>query len=169
MSPEGVVTMRLVIWILCGAGILIVLATSGCYTVLSHPRQTDVVASGGSHYRSCADCHADAAYYHPYYHYGRSHRRWNDYYGYPWWYYDSWWWQPGGGEPRVPVETGSRHLWGSGGSAGSKGWSFVLPPTPPQQEPQRQDPGAAAQQADDGKDEKETEERHLWTPKKKGF
>jgi hypothetical protein len=159
--------MRKVAWALCAAAVLALLAASGCYTVLSHPAETDVVAAGST-YRSCADCHADATYYHPYYHYGRSHERWGDYYGFPWWYSDRWWWQPddSSGEPRVPVETGTRHIWGSGG--GTKGWSFALPATPPAQGQRIE--GENAGQTDDGKkDEKETDERHLWTPKKKGF
>jgi hypothetical protein len=160
--------MRKVVWAVRAAAVLVLLAASGCYTVLSHPAQTDVVAAG-SYYRSCNDCHADATYYHPYYHYGRSHDRWGDYYGYPWWYSDRWWWQPdnGSGQPPVPVETGTPHIWGGGGG-GTKGWSFVLPATPPAQEQRNEGEGTG--QTDDGKkDEKETDERHLWDSKKKGF
>lgn len=166
---EGAVTMRKLVWAVRAAALLALLAASGCYTVLSHPAETDVVAAG-SYYRSCADCHADATYYHPYYSYGRSHDRWRDYYGFPWWYYDRWWSHPdaGSGEPGVPVETGTRHIWGSG-SGGTRGWSFALPPTPPAQG--QRDEGENAGQTDDGKkDEKETDERHLWdSKKKKGF
>jgi len=107
---------------------LVALAGAGCYTVLRHP--TDVTAASSmSTYRTCSDCHADAAYYHPYYVYGRSHYGWNAYYGYPWWYEDYWWWHPHDdheGDGR-DVETGSRHLWGSGGWA-SGGWGFASPP-----------------------------------------
>ena len=113
---------------------------------------------------------ADADYYHPYYHYGRSHNRWGDYYGYPWWYYDNWWWQPDGNDaPSVPVETGTRHIWGGGGGGG-KGWSFVLPPTPPAAEAPRQDSGTTVQPDGGQTEEKETDDGHIWdSEKKKGF
>lgn len=117
--------------VLAGAALLalVAVAGAGCYTVLRHP--TEVTAAPDmSYYRTCSDCHADAAYYHPYYSYGRSHYRWNAYYGYPWWYQDYWWWDPddgdAGGGP--DVETGSRHLWGTGGWA-SGGWGFANPPS----------------------------------------
>jgi hypothetical protein len=159
--------IRKSLWALCAAGVAALLGATGCYTVLSHPAETNVVASGGA-YRSCADCHADAAWYHPYYRYGRSHDRWRDYYGYPWWYNDHWWWHPGDDQgPGVPVETGTRHLWGSGGD--SKGWSFVLPPTPPAREEQRDAPDTSSDDGQGTDQQKETDERHLWTPKKKGF
>jgi len=160
--------MRKVLWALCAAAILSLLAASGCYTVLSHPAETDVV-TGGSYYRSCADCHADATYYHPYYHYGRSQSGWGDYYGYPWWYSDRWWWHSddGGEHPSVPVDTGTPHIWG-GGSGGPKGWSFVLPATPPAPD-QRNEGQNSGQTEDSKKDEKQTDDRHLWDSKKKGF
>ena len=169
------------------AGVLFVLAllaTTGCYTVLRHPTGTDVV-EGGSYYRSCADCHADAEYYHPYYRYGRSHYRWNDYYGYPWWYDDYWWrdhdHHDDGGES-IDVERGGRHLWGTG-SSGTGGWGFTKQPTvPPSAEPPRVDAGGADEPADDGKkpelkepkqpiepaEPKKPEEQNPWTGKKKG-
>ncbi len=71
-------------------------------------------------------------------------------------------------QPSVPVETDTRHIWGSGGSGGTKGWSFALPPTPPAQG-QRTDGDNAPESEDGKKDEKETDERHLWDSKKKGF
>ncbi|MFH1503013.1 MAG: hypothetical protein ABIG03_08210 [Candidatus Eisenbacteria bacterium] len=156
--------------------VLAVLAVTGCYTVLRHPTGTDVVQHD-SYYRSCADCHADAQFYHPYYSYGRSHNRWNNYYGHPWWYDDYWWWDHhdgDGGDP-VEIEKGDRHLWGSGGWA-SGGWGFTKPSgtSPPRTTPKP--PSDAA--VDDSKepkpkDEKEPEksdERNLWKgKKKKGF
>lgn len=158
--------MRKIVWAVRVAALLALVAASGCYTVLSHPAETDVTTAG-SGYMSCADCHADASYYHPYYHYGRSHDRWGGYYGFPWWYYDHWWYDSdGGGHPSVPVETDTRHIWGSGG--GTKGWSFALPATPPAQG-QRTEGDSAPASEDGKKDEKETDERHLWDSKKKGF
>jgi hypothetical protein len=131
--------------------VALLMMTSGCYTVLRHPTGSHIVQEG-SYYRSCADCHADAAFYHPYghpyYRYGRSHYSWGGYYGSPWWYNDYWWWDDhhyyddddyeyDGPE----TETGTRHLWGTGGWP-SSGWGFnpptgdavspqVRPPTPP--------------------------------------
>ena len=166
--------MRKAHWVLLAVAFFCLLAGSGCYTVLSHPSASDPTMGwdyyGAGYYRSCADCHADAAFYHPYYHYGRSHDLWGDYYGYPWWYDDYWWWDPDddGGEPGPPVETGTRHIWGSEGG-GHKGWSFVLPPSPPPSDEQREGQGTGTQQGGTDKDKKEDGERHLWTPKKKGF
>lgn len=144
--------------------------SAGCYTVLRHP--TDVVVQDThAEYRTCADCHDGAAYYHPYFHYARSHDRWGRYYGDPWWYSDYWYWTPHGsgsaGEPR-DVETGTRHLWGNSGWA-SDGWGFR---TPPSTATSGRDDGA--QQEEPKKEEKqekkkETDEQHLWKPAKKGF
>ena len=72
--------MRRVKMIAVALLILIPILLAGCYTVLRHPTGGNVVAQGST-YRSCADCHADAAYYHPYYRYGRSHRGWGAYGG----------------------------------------------------------------------------------------
>lgn len=163
------------------AGVLLVLAilsATGCYTVLRHPTGTDVVQQG-TYYRSCADCHADAQFYHPYYRYGRSHYGWSDYNGYPWWYDNYWWWDSQGddGGETPEIETGERHLWGARGWA-SGGWGFTKPsgdstprttspPKPPKDEPV--DDGKEPSPKDDDKTE-ETKERHLWKQgKKKGF
>jgi hypothetical protein len=158
--------------------VLALLATTGCYTVLRHPTGTNVV-EGRSYYRTCADCHADSEFYHPYYRYGRSHYRWNDYYGYPWWYDDYWWWDHDdhdGGEP-VEVERGERHLWGSSGWA-SGGWGFARPSgsSTPRTDPPPKKPNDG--EVDDSKqpepnDENEPQKpegRRLWKgKKKKGF
>lgn len=172
------------------AALLVSLA--GCYTVLRHPTGSEVTADSGHSsygYRSCADCHADAAYYHPYYRYGSSHYRWNGYYGSPWWY-DDWWWYGDhydddydyDGEPGPEPETGTRHLWGAGGWP-TKGWGFGSsdapesgPRTPPppatdsgtsqpstghqQQEPKKPDQDDDDDSGDDG---------GLWKERKKGF
>ena len=140
---------------------------AGCYTVLRHP-VAESVTQRGAYYKSCADCHADAAYYHPYYNYGVSHLRWRDYYGYPWWYDDYWWWD-GHDEPGDPrdVERGERHLWSPGGWA-SGGWGFIKGgDTPP---PARPPEDAKDDSKDDENDDsKETDDRHLWKKPKKGF
>jgi hypothetical protein len=110
----------------------LLLLNVGCYTVLRHPTGSSVVQEG-SHYRTCADCHADAGYYHPYgrsygHPYYRSHNRWGSYYGSPWWYDDYWWWDDHDYDhdhdddyEGPEVETGTRHLWSSGGWP-TRGW-----------------------------------------------
>lgn len=164
--------------LILGALLLIAaLAATGCYTVLRHPTGGDVV-SEDSYMRTCADCHSDAQFYHPYYRYGSSQYRWNDYYGYPWWYNDYWWWNghdDSGSQPGN-VETGERHLWGSGGWA-SGGWGFTKPATAPTQSTttpaQPKDEGVDDSKesgSDDGKESGKTEEPSLWKKdKKKGF
>ena len=117
--------------------VLLLLLSAGCYTVLQHPTGSSI-ASEDTYYRSCADCHADAAYYHPfghpYYTYGRSHYRWGSYYGSPWWYDNYWWWDDHHDHDYdheydgPEIETGTRHLWGAGGWP-SSGWGFSPPGT----------------------------------------
>ncbi len=164
----------------------LLLLNVGCYTVLQHPTGSSVVQEG-SYYRTCADCHADAAYYHPYgssynhpyYRYGRSHHRWGSYYGSPWWYDDYWQWDPYDDhdyDHEAPdVETGTRHLWSSGGWA-SSGWGFTKPgsgttsPTPSTNVPSKKDDKKEDKKKDEKKDEKkEKDERNLWKKPKKGF
>jgi len=154
----------------------LLLLTTGCYTVMRHPTG-DTVAHEGSQYRSCADCHADAAYYHPYSHpyntYGYSQYGWSGYYGSPWWYNDYWWWDDHYDHDydAPPVETGTRHLWSSDGWA-SGVWGFTKPgasvrtPSPPPP-PKKKDDG----KKEDGKKEaeKKDETRDLWKKPKKGF
>jgi hypothetical protein len=160
--------------LLTSAVLLLLLVSAGCYTVIKHPTGSNVVQHD-SFYRSCADCHADASYYHPYghpyYSYGRSHYGWSGYYGYPWWYDDYWWWDYGdsdSGGDAPPVETGKRHLWSSDGWA-SGGWGFRKPPTGETASPP---PAPEAEKKDDEKkqDEKKDDDgKHLWKPRKKGF
>jgi uncharacterized protein YceK len=159
----------------------VLLLTTGCYTVLRHPTGSEIVQEG-QYYRSCADCHADAAYYHPYghryYNYGRSHYGWSGYYGYPWWYNDNWWWDDHGHHHDYDdydgpeVETGTRHLWSSDGWA-SGGWGFVKPGSSPRSpsSPQRK-PDTDDKKEEKKEEKKESEDdRNLWTKpkKKKGF
>ncbi len=179
--------------ILLGAvAVVLVVSLAGCYTVLRHPTGTDTVADpaySSSGYRTCADCHADATYYHPYYSYGSSHYRWNDYYGSPWWYdNDSWWhgddYHGDVGEPGPEPESGVRHLWGAGGWP-TKGWGFTSPaapqsgtrtppPSPPSQ-PQASQPSTGQAQeppskpAQDDDDDDTTDDSGLWKERKKGF
>lgn len=159
------------LWLIVGCLLLILLfATAGCYTVLKHPTGGDIVQEG-AYYKSCADCHADAAYYHPYYHYGRSHYRWSGYYGYPWWHDDYWWWGHGdwddGGEG-PEIESGGRHLWGSGGWA-SGGWGFRKAPSSDDARKEPPEKESGEEEKSDEKKEKKTGERNLWKPRKKGF
>lgn len=155
---------------LVGMAILLALLLSaGCYTVLRHPA-AESVSQEGAYYRSCADCHADAAYYHPYYNYGGSHSRWRSYYGYPWWH-DDYWWYPSEetGEPR-DLERGERHLWGSGGWA-SGGWGFSKPagttPAPAVAPDRPPDDEKDDEKTDD--EAKDQDDRHLWKKPTKGF
>lgn len=158
----------------------LLLLTAGCYTVLQHPTGSSV-AHESSTYRSCADCHADAAYYHPYSHpyysYGRSQYGWRDYYGSPWWNNDYWWWDDSDhghhdGNDGPAVETGTRHLWSSDGWP-SGGWGFTKSGSSPRRNP----PPAATQPPKQDQDKKDEEkkkdekkdERDLWKKPKKGF
>jgi len=152
----------------------------GCYTVLRHPTGGNVVAESAT-YRSCADCHADAAYYHPYYRYGRSHSWWGPYAGNPWWYDHYWWWPHGHEDPGSSegphVETGRRHLWSSSGWP-SGGWGFTSPPSqsgksdgPPRSAPPKTNQNEQKKKdesEEEKKKEKEKDERHLWDARKKG-
>ncbi len=169
------------------AGVLLLLAVlmaSGCYTVLRHPTGSDIVGSQ-SYGKSCSDCHADAQFYHPYYRYGTSYHRWNDYYGSPWWYNDYWWWghndgyHDNEGNPPSDVETGERHLWSSGGWA-SGGWGFTKPsgtstPSTPSRPKEQKADDSKQSGSDDSKDSTDTkksdETPSLWKnkDKKKGF
>ncbi len=151
--------------------LVVLLAASGCYTVLRHPTGPAVV-SGGAYYRTCADCHADAAFYHPYYHYGWSHYGWRAYYGSPWWY-DDYWWCPDDEEVAgdgPEIERGTRHLWGAGGWA-SRGWGFSRPSGQGQSRPRvtkpKEEEHRDAQEADE--DQKEKSQRNLWKKRKKVF
>lgn len=127
-------------WIIGFLVLLSLFLISGCYTVLRHPTG-ESVAYEGAYYRTCADCHADASFYHPYYSYGWSHYRWRDYYGYPWWY-DDYWWYPDDDdeyEDGPDVQGGTGHLWGSGGWP-SGGWGFQSPSSGESGDPPTQPP-----------------------------
>lgn len=95
----------------------------GCYTMIRHPEidpsesamHTDQVGD-----TSCADCHADADYYHwtsPYYtsFYSDYPSTWGTYYLNPWWH-DKYW-APGSGGSGEPVERDGRHAWDRGPGA----------------------------------------------------
>jgi len=183
------------------AAVLLV-SLAGCYTVLRHPTGNDLT-SGGDYthmdvgyspqgYRTCADCHSDADYYHPYYRYGSSHYRWNDYYGSPWWYdNDSWWYDDGyydgyhddPGEQGPEPETGVRHLWGAGGWP-TKGWGFgsssapengTRTPAAPVPQPSQPSTGNKVEtptkktNTDDDDDDSGNDDGGLWKERKKGF
>ena len=158
----------------------LLLLTAGCYTVLKHPTGSHVVQEG-SYYRSCADCHADASFYHPYghryYSYGRSHYGWSGYYGYPWWYNDYWWWDNDDHHDYdhdydpPDVEEGQRHLWSSGGWAPG-GWGFTKPESgarrPPA--PSKNEPRKDEKKEEKKEEKKDKDDRSIWNkPKKKGF
>ncbi len=143
----------------------LLLLNAGCYTVLQHPTGGSVVQEG-SYYRTCADCHADAAYY-------RS-PCWSDN---SWGRYDHQCDDHDESSAGPEVETGTRHLWGTGGWAPG-GWGFTKPgsgtrrpPPPPANEPQKKE--KQKKKDEDKNKEKETEkekdERNLWKKPKKGF
>ncbi len=158
---------------------------AGCYTVLQHPTGSSVIQQD-TYYRSCADCHADAAYYHPYSHpYYSSHDRWGGYYGSYWWYDDYYWYDPyydyDDDYIGPKVETDTRHLWSSSGWA-SGGWGFTKPgsgtssaPSPGSQTNKKDDKKKSeTKQKEKGKEkekekEDEKDERNLWKEPKKGF
>jgi hypothetical protein len=125
--------MRRILYAVALLAVSVVLLNAGCYTVLQHPTGSSMVQQDTYH-RSCADCHADAAYYHPYNQpYYSSHDRWGGYYGSYWWYDDYYWYDPyydpcydDDDYIGPKVETGTRHLWGSGGWA-TRGWAFSKP------------------------------------------
>ncbi len=176
------------------ATVLLLISLAGCYTVLRHPTGSEIVESSGYAsygYRTCADCHADAAYYHPYYNYGSSHYRWNGYSGSPWWYDHDWWWydddyyhgdEPG--DPGPPPETGVRHLWGAGGWP-TKGWGFGSstapddgPRTPPPPSSNQSQPSTGHKEEppkkpdppnQDDDDDDDGDDGGLWKERKKGF
>ena len=175
--------MRRMSYAVAFLAVSLLLLNAGCYTVLQHPTGGSVVQQD-TYYRSCADCHADAAYYHPYSHpYYSSHYRWGGYYGDPWWYDDYYWYDPcydyDDDYIGPKVETDTRHLWGSSGWA-SGGWGFTKPGSGTSSAPSRaSEPG----KNDDGKKtegkpkekekvkekENEKDERDLWKQRKKGF
>ena len=171
---------------LLAAAVLVVvsllIAGAGCYTVLRHPTGSSVMYEG-SYYKSCADCHADAAFYHPYghpyYRYGQSHYGWGSYYGRPWWYDDYWWWDPHHDDDYEgpEVETGTRHLWSPEGWA-PQGWGFSRPdagadtPSRPEQ-PRDDDKKPRRQEAEKRKENKseddDDDDRNLWDKPKRSF
>jgi len=158
---EGVHEMRRIPYAVALVALFLLLLNAGCYTVLRHPTGSNVVQED-TYYRSCADCHADAAYYHPYSEpYYSSHDRWGGYYGSYWWYDDYI-------GPRV--ETGSRHLWSTGGwGFGTSGSRTRSPSSSVTSPGQKNDKNAKKKEAEkkdekkeDKKKEQKEEERNLW-------
>ena len=183
--------MRRISYAVALVALFLLLLNAGCYTVLQHPTGSNVVQQD-TYYRSCADCHADAAYYHPYSQpYYSSHYRWGGYYGSDWWYDDYYWYDPGYDYDDdyigPKVETDTRHLWGSSGWA-SGGWGFTKPGSgsssaaPPARHPSQKndqkktEPKEKTKEKDkhnekpkENEKEKEKDERDLWKSPKKGF
>lgn len=103
------------------------IAGLGCYTMIRHPETDMTTAGAGSMDRSCADCHADADYYHwvdPYYtQFYRQHpASWGAYYAHPWWHSGQYGYDTGSGDHHPPANDGEqdnsdgRSAWGRGGS-----------------------------------------------------
>jgi hypothetical protein len=184
---EGVHEMRRISYAVALLAVSLLLLNAGCYTVLQHPTGSSVVQQG-TYYRSCADCHADAAYYHPYSQpYYSSHDRWGGYYGSYWWYDDYYWYDPyydyDDDYIGPKVETDTRHLWGSSGWA-SGGWGFTKRGSgssraaPPASQPSQKNDKKKTETKEKTKEkekpkekekEKEKDERDLWKQRKKGF
>ena len=154
--------------------VFLLLLNAGCYTVLQHPTGGNVVQES-THYQTCGDCHADAAYYHPYSQpYYSSHYNWGGYYGSPWWYDDYWCWDPGYDDgdydyvgPRV--QTGTRHLWSTGGwvfgTSGSSTRSSPPPASQPSQKSEKKKSEAKEKTKEKEKEKekkKDNDERDLW-------
>ncbi|OQX85807.1 MAG: hypothetical protein B6D63_01475 [Candidatus Latescibacteria bacterium 4484_7] len=73
-------------------GIVLLVATSGCYTLLKHPdisNVKDYSAYDDGNYHNCARCHGGYIQPSPYDTYYHSDP-WIDYYYFPWWYDDLW-------------------------------------------------------------------------------
>jgi len=167
--------MRRISYAVALFALFLLFLNAGCYTVLRHPTGSSVVQED-TYYRSCADCHADAAYYHPYSEpYYSSHDRWGGYYGSYWWYDDYWCWDPcydyDDDYIGPQVETGGRHLWSTGGWGFGTSGSSTRSPSPSVTSPgQKTDKNAKKKEAekkDEKKDEKKKEEkkddeRNLW-------
>ena len=67
------------------SALALILFTSGCYTILNHPR-VETEPQKDYEYYSCSDCHGQNAYF-GYYHTPLAYpRMWHDYYIQPWWY-----------------------------------------------------------------------------------
>lgn len=172
---EGVHEMRRISYAVALVALFLLLLNTGCYTVLRHPTGSNVVQED-TYYRSCADCHADAAYYHPYSQpYYSSHYGWGSYYGSPWWYDDYYWYDPGYDYDDdyigPKVETGGRHLWSTGGWGFGTSRSGSRNPAPSVTSPgQKNDKNAKKKEAEKKdekkdekkKDEKKDDERNLW-------
>jgi hypothetical protein len=160
----------------------LLVAGTGCYTVLRHPTGSDIVQEG-SYYRGCSDCHADAAFYHPYggspyYNYGQSNYGWGGYYGRPWWYDDYWGWGNDHGDHGYEgpdVETGQRHLWSPDGWA-PQGWGFsrpesgtrMTPSTPPPEQPRDEDKKKDEPKKEEKKTTEDKDTRSIWDTPKRG-
>ena len=180
--------MRRLSYALAILAVSLLLLNAGCYTVLKHPTGSRVVQYD-TYYKSCADCHADAAYYHPYSQpYYSSHYGWGSYYGSPWWCDDYYWYDPcydyDDDYIGPKVETDTRHLWGSSGWA-SGGWGFtkpgsgssVAPPprqpgqkkTEPKEKTKVKEKEKPKEKEKENEKEKPKDERDLWKKPKKGF
>ncbi len=165
--------MRRILYAAALLAISLLFLNAGCYTVLRHPTGSTVVQED-TYYRSCADCHADATYYHPYSQpYYSSHYRWNAYYGSPWWYDDYYWYDPcydcDDDYIGPKVETSTRHLWSAGGWGFGTSGSGTRRASPPAAAPGKKDEKETkkkeAEQKNEKKEEKKKEdedERNLW-------
>ncbi|HMA76807.1 MAG TPA: hypothetical protein VKO43_05840 [Candidatus Krumholzibacteriaceae bacterium] len=67
------------------SALALILFTSGCYTILNHPR-VETEPQNDYEYYSCSDCHGQNAYFGHYYPPLAYPGMWHDYYIQPWWY-----------------------------------------------------------------------------------
>jgi hypothetical protein len=149
------------------------LALGGCYTILKHPRPSELVDQETGGRKECYDCHGDSDVYHfrdPFsvYYYDYYPPTWYPYYARPWWYSD--YWYDGSVSDAPPPETGGRHVWSRPGEGAqprdaSPPGIGTLPPA--------SDPGGKADSQPPRKEEKkeqnrETGGRHQWARGGKG-
>jgi hypothetical protein len=133
--------------------------------MLRHPQVTDMTSDEGGR-KACADCHADAQFYHDvnygdasWYHYYPA--QWAAYYEYPWWYNDYWYVGSPDDDTIVPTEVGGRHVWSR--DSGGPGY---LPVQGGQNQGDNSKPVAndKPEKPKDSKDKekKDEEKRHVW-------
>jgi hypothetical protein len=141
------------------------LALGGCYTILKHPRPSELVDQETGGRKECYDCHGDSDVYHfrdPFsvYYYDYYPPTWYPYYARPWWYSDYWY---DGSVSDVPLpETGGRHVWSRPGGAIPSQPALPGTSSPPSVSDQGEKGGSQPPPNEQKQEKKETGERHQW-------
>ena len=155
-----------VLLLLLGAAV----SGAGCYTLVRHPSVTELTSTEGER-KACADCHADAEFYHETAYgdegwYDYYPEPWAGYYEFPWWYNDYWYVAPPVEGPLVPTEVGGRHAWsrnsGGPGFIPIQGDQDVENPTKPLPGDTPDKPEKPKDDKDKDKDKKDKDKRRLW-------